>query len=299
VSRSFEELGEVLRMHLSPDAARSPSDPTSAEPPWAEGGSPGGPGEGAGATDSDWVGPTGARSPDWAGRTGGPHRATGASDPWAEATADDPTAEPGPSAAPMTDATGATTTDATTTDATTTDGTGDTGTSAAGTAGTGTAGTGTAGTGTAGTGTAGTGTAGTGTAGTGGGGTSGTSGTSGAGTGGTGGSWGSGAGGGTERGWTGSGRFATAADWDSARESFRELGRSAQRLASQAGDAARDPNVRDSAQRAARSLGDAIVTTVEDFATDLRSRMRNPRWSDSSHPPERPPVAPIEDDPEH
>jgi hypothetical protein len=28
VSRTFEELGEALRLHLSPDAARSPSDPT-------------------------------------------------------------------------------------------------------------------------------------------------------------------------------------------------------------------------------------------------------------------------------
>jgi len=53
--------------------------------------------------------------------------------------------------------------------------------------------------------------------------------------------------------------------------------------------------VRESAQRAARSLGDAIVTTVEDFAAELREHMRNPRWSDRSSPPETPPIAPIED----
>ena len=99
------------------------------------------------------------------------------------------------------------------------------------------------------------------------------------------------------REWSGTadgGRFG-GADWESARESVRDLGSSVRRIATQAGDAARDPHVRDSAQRAARSLGDAIVTTVEDFATELRGRMRNPRWSDTSRPPEPPPVAPIED----
>ena len=104
-----------------------------------------------------------------------------------------------------------------------------------------------------------------------------------------------------ERGWRewtgtrGGGRFAGPADWDSARESVRDLGGSVRRIATQAGDAARDPQVRDSAQRAARSLGDAIVTTVEDLAAELRERMRNTRWSDPSGPPEPPPVAPIED----
>ena len=95
--------------------------------------------------------------------------------------------------------------------------------------------------------------------------------------------------------WT-SGRFASGADWDSARESIRNLGESAQRLATQAGDAARDPQVRESAQRAVRSLGDAIATTAQDIATELRERMRSPRWSDPGTPAERPPVAPIEDD---
>ena len=57
VSRTFEELGEALRVHLSPDAARSPSDPTTPRPS-AGSGSPGRPGEGAGAgaSDSDWIG---------------------------------------------------------------------------------------------------------------------------------------------------------------------------------------------------------------------------------------------------
>ena len=95
------------------------------------------------------------------------------------------------------------------------------------------------------------------------------------------------------------GRFAGPADWDSARESVRDLGNSVRRIATQAGDAARDPHVRDSAERAARSLGDAIVTTVEDIAAELRDRMRNPRWSDPTRPPEPPAVAPIEDGPDH
>ncbi len=33
VSARIEELGSVLRLHLSPDAARSPADPTAPAPP--------------------------------------------------------------------------------------------------------------------------------------------------------------------------------------------------------------------------------------------------------------------------
>lgn len=232
VSRSFEELGEALRVHLSADAARSPSDPTA---------------------DSDPV--DSAPAAESAGRS---------TDPWSEATAADadssvpagagpsrpggvglgPTAGTGPG--PVTPETGTTPTPdpAAPTSAGTEAGSGArTGASDAGAQGTATAGSG-------------------------------------------GGRW-------------SSGRFATNADWESARESVRDLGRNAQRIAAQAGDAARDPQVRDSAQRAARSLGDAIVTTVEDFATDLRNRMRNPRWSDADRPrpAERPPIAPVDDDP--
>jgi hypothetical protein len=204
---------------------------------------PGRPGEGAGASDSDWAGPTAwadSESAPWADPARPGEAEGGAEDPWAAATA----ADTPPSASTGTDHAGT---------ASTTSGAG--GSSAGETS--------------AGEGGAGHGGAGAGE---------------------------------RERSWrewsgtAGAGRFATQADWESARESVRDLGSSARRLAAQAGDAARDPHVRDSAQRAARSLGDAIVTTVEDFATDLRNRMRNPRWSDPSDPAERPPVAPIEND---
>jgi hypothetical protein len=323
VSRTFEELAEALRVHLSPDAARSPSDPTGAAPEWADAtratdagasgagatgagatgagatgagasGSPGRAGEDAGAADSDWVGPTstadGTGPSDAAPESAAadparPGEAEGSADPWAAATAADappPSASaPPPDAAARPDRVG-----------TTAAGTGADGTAGTGADGPGAGSNGTGGTGAAGVGASGTGAAGAGT------GTAGAGGAAGAGAG------ASGAAGAGPRGWRewsgsgGSSRFASGPDWESARESVREIGRSAQRIATQAGDAARDPNVRDSAQRAVRSLGDAIVTTVEELTSDLRERMRNPRWSDTStpRPTERPPVAPIEDD---
>lgn len=98
-------------------------------------------------------------------------------------------------------------------------------------------------------------------------------------------------------GWSGRPRTG-GPDWDTTRESVREMRDSAQRFAAQAADAARDPQLRDSAQRAVRSLGDAIATTAQDVATEIRERVRSPRWSDSSQPrpTERPPVAPVDDD---
>jgi hypothetical protein len=314
VSRTFEEFGEALRVHLSPDAARTPSDPTTPDPtaasdpgptswdrasgsprqgpaPWADpaAGSPGRPGEGAGAADSDWIAATPAADPD----SPSPSRraaSTRSDDPWAAATA----ADPSPTATGNTDATG-TPPPATSTTGSTGPATSGPATSGSATGGSGTATSGaddsrTGGASGTATGGSATGSSGTGTSGTG---------TSGAETGGA----GTGGAGDRERGWRewgggAGGRFATQADWESARESVRELGSSARRIATQAGDAARDPHVRDSAQRAARSLGDAIVTTVEEFATDLRTRMRNPRWSDPSRPADRSPVAPIEDAPD-
>lgn len=240
VSRSFEELGDALRIHLSPDAARSPSDPTTppASRPVPDPAAPGRPADAWGeATAADASGHP----------VTDPHAPPSAADPAGPPSAGSPpAARPGPSTA-------------------TVPGGGTAGT-AAGDAGTATdpgisadAG--------AGAGAGADAAAGTGDA--------------------------DGAGG------RGFGRFAGSADWDSARESVRDLGRNAQRIASQAGDAARDPQVRDSAQRAARSIGDAIVTTMEEFTADLRNRMRNPRWSDTDEPrpTEPPPIAPVEDDP--
>lgn len=311
VSRTFEELGEALRVHLSPDAARSPSDPT--HPSEGRAGKPADPTE---TEPAPWADPARAGQADdfgdpWSAATDRPGRttaadATSATDPTTTGPADSGPTTSRPAGTSRTTA-GASPTETTAT-ASGTDAPGPAGTapgatapgatgtgptSAPGTAGSGTAGTGTAGTRSTGTGAgsaAGTGPAtGTGTSGTG---------ASGTGASGTGDSDASGADGG--RGWrewsgtTDGGRFG-GADWESARESVRDLGSSVRRIATQAGDAARDPHVRDSAQRAARSLGDAIVTTVEDFAAELRGRMRNPRWSDTSRPPEPPPVAPIED----
>ena len=89
--------------------------------------------------------------------------------------------------------------------------------------------------------------------------------------------------------------------WADARDTVRRLGRSAQRLTTQAGEAARDPVVRESAQAAARTLGAAVTRTAEEVAAHLRESLRSPRWSDESRPrpTSPPPVAPVrtEDDP--
>ena len=81
---------------------------------------------------------------------------------------------------------------------------------------------------------------------------------------------------------------------------MRRLGRSAQRLTTQAGEAARDPVVRESAQEAARTLGAAVSRTAEDFAAQLRESIRSPRWSDPTQPrpTSQPPVAPVRADDE-
>ena len=260
VSRTFEELGEALRMHLSPDAARSPSDPT--HPSEGRAGGPADPTETEPAPWADPARPGHAEDfgDPWAAATDRPGRstpvdATSATDPTTSGPADSGPATPRP-AETSTNTAGASPTETTATAS---------GTDAPGPAGTAPGATAPAGTGT--------------------------------GDGGGGGGGDRADGGRGWREWGGAadrGRFA-GADWESARESVRDLGSSVRRIATQAGDAARDPQVRDSAQRAARSLGDAIVTTVEDFASELRGRMRNPRWSDTSGPPEPPPVAPIED----
>ena len=89
--------------------------------------------------------------------------------------------------------------------------------------------------------------------------------------------------------------------WAEARDTAQRLGRSVQRLTTQAGEAARDPVVRESVQEAARTLGAAISRTAEELGAQLRQGARSPRWSDPSAPrPESPPpVAPVrpEEDP--
>jgi len=298
VSRTFEELGEALRLHLSPDAARSPSDPTAPRSSAAR----------PGAHSDGPVDPTETEPAAWADPAR-PGESTGFDDPWAAATDAPPRAQStptsGPAAAgtagpgPGTNGTGGGGADSSAADAAA--GSDPTAAGSAGPRATGAAApvagtTGTAGSDSPGADSPGAGTGATGTGPSGpepGAGAAGGAGPTGAGS--------DGAGAGRERGWrewtgtAGGGRFAGPADWDSARESVRDLGSSVRRIATQAGDAARDPQVRDSAQRAARSLGDAIVTTVEDLAAELRERMRTTRWSDTSGPPEPPPLAPIED----
>jgi hypothetical protein len=89
--------------------------------------------------------------------------------------------------------------------------------------------------------------------------------------------------------------------WADARDTVRRLGRSAQRLTTQAGEAARDPAVRESAQEAARTLGAAVTRSAEEIAAHLRESLRSPRGSDQSRPrpTSPPPVAPVrtDDDP--
>jgi hypothetical protein len=83
-------------------------------------------------------------------------------------------------------------------------------------------------------------------------------------------------------------------------ETVRRLSQTVQRLTAQAGEAARDPVVRESAQEAARALGVAVSRAAEDIAAQLRENVRSPRWSDPTRPPPtpQPPVAPVraEDD---
>jgi hypothetical protein len=81
-------------------------------------------------------------------------------------------------------------------------------------------------------------------------------------------------------------------------DTVRRLSQSVQRLTAQAGEAARDPVVRESAQEAARSLGVALSRVAEDIAAQLRENVRSPRWSDPTgpRPTSQPPVAPVRDE---
>jgi hypothetical protein len=83
--------------------------------------------------------------------------------------------------------------------------------------------------------------------------------------------------------------------WSEARETVRRLGRNTQRLTAQAGEAARDPVVREAAQEVARTLGAAVSRSAEELAAQLRDNARSPRWSDPDQPrpTSPPPVAPL------
>jgi hypothetical protein len=65
-----------------------------------------------------------------------------------------------------------------------------------------------------------------------------------------------------------------AGDQAAMRNALRRLGQAAQQLGEQAGEAVRDPVVRESAQRAARTLADALDATMTELGADLRGRLR-------------------------
>jgi hypothetical protein len=103
-----------------------------------------------------------------------------------------------------------------------------------------------------------------------------------------------------ERGSAAEGGTGTASDPSGAgdqaamRKALRRLGQAAQQLGDQAGEAVRDPAVRESAQRAGRTLADALDATFTELGDDLRGRFRARRGSgpaDPDSPTQQPPPA--------
>ncbi|HYT09253.1 MAG TPA: hypothetical protein VEL73_01180 [Mycobacteriales bacterium] len=66
------------------------------------------------------------------------------------------------------------------------------------------------------------------------------------------------------------------------RDALQRLGQAAQRLSDQAGEAVRDPAVRETAQQAARTFADALAATVSELSEELRSRVGPPRGSEQA-----------------
>ena len=61
-------------------------------------------------------------------------------------------------------------------------------------------------------------------------------------------------------------------DREAVRDALRGFGAAARRLGDQAGEAVRDPAVRESAQRVARTLGEALEATIGRLGVELRGR---------------------------
>ena len=99
--------------------------------------------------------------------------------------------------------------------------------------------------------------------------------------------------------WTAAGaeeeRSGDAGDRAAIRDALQRLGQAAQRLGDQTGEAVRDPAVRETAQQAARTLGDALEATFGQLGEQLRGRVGS-RGSDQAEPePTSPrPAAPPE-----
>ena len=77
---------------------------------------------------------------------------------------------------------------------------------------------------------------------------------------------------------------AGGGDQAAMRTALRRLGQAAQQLGEQAGEAVRDSVVRESAQRAARTLVDALDATFTELGADLRGRIRARPGSEPTDP---------------
>jgi uncharacterized membrane protein YccC len=75
-----------------------------------------------------------------------------------------------------------------------------------------------------------------------------------------------------------------AGDRAAMRNALRRLGQAAQQLGEQAGQAVHDPVVRETAQRAGRTLADALDATITELGEDLRGRMRARRGAEPEAP---------------
>ncbi len=87
---------------------------------------------------------------------------------------------------------------------------------------------------------------------------------------------------------------SAAGDRAAMRDALRKLGQAAQRLGDQAGEAVRDREVRESAQRVARTFADALDATFTDLGEEIRGRVRARRGSDPADqdaPSTQPPAA--------
>jgi len=67
---------------------------------------------------------------------------------------------------------------------------------------------------------------------------------------------------------------SAAGDRAAVKDALHRFGQAAQRFGEQAGEAARDPAVRESAQSWARSFGTALEATFTEFGDEARGRMK-------------------------
>jgi len=73
-----------------------------------------------------------------------------------------------------------------------------------------------------------------------------------------------------------------AGDRAAVKDALHRFGQAAQRFGEQAGEAARDPAVRESAQSWARSFGTALEATFTEFGDEARERMKARRGGEQA-----------------